>query len=221
MLVGEPASRGANERRRRAGRAGGAERPPAPSQVRRPQAAARSARVEPRRRVPGRPSRSRPACSLAHRRARRSPALDSEACAPRRRRAAARSGGRDSATARRSDELPMTERERDPPRLPRLLREERPRGRAVVAAGAAQRPDPAVHQRRHGAVQERLHRRGDARPTPRAAIVAEVRARRRQAQRPRQRRLHRAPPHLLRDAGQLLLRRLLQGATRSSSPGSC
>ena len=38
----------------------------------------------------------------------------------------------------------------------------------------------------------------------------EVHPRGRQAQRPRQRRLHRAPPHLLRDAGQLLLRRLLQ-----------
>jgi alanyl-tRNA synthetase len=37
-----------------------------------------------------------------------------------------------------------------------------------------------------------------------------MRARRRQAQRPRERRLHRAPPHLLRDAGQLQLRRLLQ-----------
>ena len=33
----------------------------------------------------------------------------------------------------------------------------------------------------------------------------------RQAQRPRQRRLHRPPPHLLRDARQLLVRRLLQG----------
>jgi hypothetical protein len=40
--------------------------------------------------------------------------------------------------------------------------------------------------------------------------VAEMRARRRQAQRPRQRRLHRAPPHVLRDARQLLVRRLLQ-----------
>ena len=39
-----------------------------------------------------------------------------------------------------------------------------------------------------------------------------MRARGRQAQRSRQRRLHRAPPHLLRDAGQLLVRRLLQGA---------
>ena len=42
-------------------------------------------------------------------------------------------------------------------------------------------------------------------------LVPEVRARRRQAQRPRQRRLHRPAPHLLRDAGELLLRRLLQG----------
>ena len=58
-------------------------------------------------------------------------------------------------------------------------------------------------------------------PYARATIVAEMRARRRQAQRPRQCRLHRAPPHLLRDAGQLLLRRLFQGATRSRSPGSC
>ena len=40
---------------------------------------------------------------------------------------------------------------------------------------------------------------------------AEVRARRRQAQRPRERGPHGAPPHLLRDARQLLVRRLLQG----------
>ena len=39
-----------------------------------------------------------------------------------------------------------------------------------------------------------------------------MRARRRQAQRPRQCRLHRAPSHLLRDARQFLVRRLLQGA---------
>jgi hypothetical protein len=38
----------------------------------------------------------------------------------------------------------------------------------------------------------------------------EVRARRRQAQRPGAGRLHGAAPHLLRDAGQLLVRRLLQ-----------
>ena len=105
--------------------------------------------------------------------------------------------------------------------FPRLLRQERPREVvAVVAAGAAQRSDADVHQCRHGAVQERLHRRREARLHARRH-VAEMRARRRQAQRPRQCRLHRAPPHLLRDARQLLLRRLLQGATRSSSPGTC
>jgi hypothetical protein len=91
-----------------------------------------------------------------------------------------------------------------------LLPEERPRGRAVQPARAAQRPDPDVHQCRHGAVQERLHR-SRKRPT-RGHDVAEMRARRRQAQRPRQCRLYRAPPHLLRDARQLLLRRLFQGA---------
>jgi alanyl-tRNA synthetase len=47
---------------------------------------------------------------------------------------------------------------------------------------------------------------------PRVRHVAEMRARRRQAQRSRQCRLHRAPSHLLRDARQLLLRRLFQGA---------
>ena len=104
--------------------------------------------------------------------------------------------------------------------VPRLLPQGRPRGRAVVAARAAERPDPDVHQRRHGAVQERLHRPGDA-PLHARRHVAEVRARRRQAQRPRQRRLHRAPPHVLRDARQLLVRRLLQGARRSRWPGSC
>ena len=51
----------------------------------------------------------------------------------------------------------------------------------------------------------------EKRPYARAASSPEVRARRRQAQRPRQRRLYHTPPHLLRDARQLLLRRLLQG----------
>ena len=88
--------------------------------------------------------------------------------------------------------------------------EERARSRAVLAAGAAQRPDPDVHQCRHGAVQERLHRAREAAVQPRGDR-AEMRARRRQAQRPRQCRLHGAPQHLLRDARQLLVRRLLQG----------
>ena len=77
-------------------------------------------------------------------------------------------------------------------------------------AGAAQRSDADVHQRRHGAVQERLHRAREAALHARRDL-AEMRARRRQAQRPRECRLHRPPPHLLRDAGQLLVRRLLQG----------
>ena len=46
---------------------------------------------------------------------------------------------------------------------------------------------------------------------PRAAVGAEVRAGRRQAQRPRRHRPVAAPPQLLRDARQLQLRRLLQG----------
>ena len=45
----------------------------------------------------------------------------------------------------------------------------------------------------------------------RATTLAEVRPRRRQAQRSRERRPHRAPSHVLRDARQLFVRRLLQG----------
>ena len=102
-------------------------------------------------------------------------------------------------------------RQRHSPHLPRILRQKRPRDRAVEPARAAQRPDADVRQLGHGAVQERLHRPGEARLRARHD-GAEVRARRRQAQRPRECRLHRAPSHLLRDAGQLLVRRLLQGA---------
>ena len=50
--------------------------------------------------------------------------------------------------------------------------------------------------------------------------LAEVRPRRRQAQRPRRRRAHQAPPRVLRDARQLQLRRLLQGARSSRGAGS-
>ena len=50
-------------------------------------------------------------------------------------------------------------------------------------------------------------------------LVAEVRAGRRQAQRPGQCRLHRPPPDLLRNAGQLLVRRLFQGTAPSIWPG--
>ncbi len=43
-----------------------------------------------------------------------------------------------------------------------FFRAQRPRGRALLVARAAQRSDADVHQRRHGAVQERLHRRREA-----------------------------------------------------------
>ena len=52
--------------------------------------------------------------------------------------------------------------QRHPPRLSRLFREGRACARAVGAAGAAQRPDADVRQRRDGAVQERLHRARNA-----------------------------------------------------------
>ena len=114
--------------------------------------------------------------------------------------------------ARRTEDCRQTDaqRQRDPQDLPRVFRGARPRNRALEPARAAQRSDAAVHQRRHGAVQERVHRHRAA-AVPARDHVAEVRARRRQAQRPRQRRLHRPAPHLLRDARQLLVRRLLQG----------
>ncbi len=110
-----------------------------------------------------------------------------------------------------SSELSEDERrQRDQVELPRILCAQRPHHRAVVAAGAAQRSDPDVHQCRHGAVQERLHRAREA-PLCAGRDGAEMRARRRQAQRPRQCRLYGAPPHLLRDARQFLVRRLFQG----------
>ena len=72
------------------------------------------------------------------------------------------------------------------------------------------RPHGDVDQRRHGAVQGRVRGQGEAGLHP-GHHQPEVPARRRQAQRPGERGLHGPPPHLLRDAGQLQLRRLLQG----------
>src|SRR5437868_6762995 len=60
-----------------------------------------------------------------------------------------------------------------------------------IFAGAVERPDAAVHQRRHGAVQGRVHRRRGPRLQARGD-VAEVRARRRQAQRSRRGQIGRA-----------------------------
>jgi alanyl-tRNA synthetase len=73
-------------------------------------------------------------------------------------------------------------------------------------------PEPALHQRRHEPVRAHLPRPDaevpvHARPRGRHP---EVHPRRRQAQRPRGRRARHLPPHVLRDARQLVLRRLLQ-----------
>ena len=72
--------------------------------------------------------------------------------------------------------------------------------------------DPTLLFTNAGMVQfkARLPRRGAARLRARHDLP-EVRAGGRQAQRPRERRPHRPPPHVLRDARQLLVRRLLQG----------
>ena len=61
----------------------------------------------------------------------------------------------------------------------------------------------------HEPVQRRLPGDREARLLARHQL-AKMRPRGRQAQRPRKRRLHPPPSHVLRDAGQLLLRRLLQ-----------
>ena len=90
----------------------------------------------------------------------------------------------------------------------------RKNGHEVVASSPlVPRNDPTLMFTNAGMVQFKNVFTGlEKRPyTPRHDL-AEVRARRRQAQRPRECRLHRAPSHLLRDAGQLLVRRLLQGA---------
>ena len=76
-------------------------------------------------------------------------------------------------------------------------------------ARTRRRPDPALHQRRDEPVQGRLPRPREARLQARGD-VAEVHAGQRQAQRPRQRRAVAPPPHVLRDARQFLVRRLLQ-----------
>ena len=95
--------------------------------------------------------------------------------------------------------------------LPPLLRGARPPPGGQRLARAGIRSDPDVRERRHGALQAHLPRRGDPGLQPRDDL-AEMHARLGQAQRPRECRSHAAPSHLLRDARQLLLRRLFQGA---------
>ena len=94
--------------------------------------------------------------------------------------------------------------------VPRLLRQEaRPHGRRVQPRRAARRPDAAVHQRRHEPVQGRVPRHGHA-ALQAGGRYAEVHPGRRQAQRPRRRGQGHLPPHVFRDARQLVVRRLLQ-----------
>ena len=74
---------------------------------------------------------------------------------------------------------------------------------------AGGRPDAAVHELGDGPVQGRADRRREARLRPRRRLPA-LPPRRRQAQRLRGGRPDAAPPHAVRDARQLELRRLLQ-----------
>ncbi len=99
--------------------------------------------------------------------------------------------------------------QRNPRVLPGLLRRPWPPHCPELAPGARRRPHAALHQCRDEPVQGRV-------PGPRAARLPacdhrpEVHARERQAQRSRQCRTFAPAPHVLRDAGQLLVRRLLQ-----------
>ncbi len=88
------------------------------------------------------------------------------------------------------------------------------RGKGSYAGGeflprSQGRPDTPFHQCRDGAVQELFSGPGGP-GLPPGGDLAEVRPGGREAQRPGERRRHGAPPHLLRDAGELLLRGLLQ-----------
>ena len=106
---------------------------------------------------------------------------------------------------------PPHHRRRDPPGLHRVLREEgRSHLRALEPRRPARRPDAPLHERGDEPVQGRVPRPRQARLHARGEH-AEVHPRRRQAQRPRGCRQGHLSPHLLRDAGELVVRRLLQG----------
>ena len=98
---------------------------------------------------------------------------------------------------------------RDPPPVRRVLRRARPHRRAQREPRAGGRSDAAVHELRDGPVQGRLRRCRDPLVHAGGRLPARP-ARRGQAQRLRGGRAHAPPSHVLRDARQLVVRRLLQ-----------
>ena len=97
----------------------------------------------------------------------------------------------------------------DPAAFRGVLRRARPHRRPERQPRARRRPDAALHELRDGPVQGRPDRRGEAQLHAGGRLPAGP-AGRRQAQRLRGGRPDAAPPHAVRDARQLELRRLLQ-----------